>query len=145
MHRWTVAPGASAARETPIDSRAIEFPRIDERLNGLPHRFAYAPTGENLAADEEENFSQLARYDMASGACTTRDFGRGGVMSEFVHAPKGPSSSEDDGWLMGFVYDGARNASDFWILDAATLETQARIILPRRVPQGFHGSWCPGF
>ena len=81
MHRWTVAPGASAARETPIDSRAIEFPRIDERLNGLPHRFAYAPTGENLAADEEENFSQLARYDMASGACTTRDFGRGGVMS----------------------------------------------------------------
>lgn len=145
MHRWTVAPGASAARETPIDARAIEFPRIDERLNGLPHRFAYAPMGENLAADEEENFTQLARYDMADGSRKTRDFGRGNAMSEFVHAPKGPSSPEEDGWLMGFVYDSARNASDFWILDAATLETQARIRLPRRVPQGFHGSWCPGY
>ena len=30
-------------------------------------------------------------------------------------------------------------------VDAATLESAARIALPRRVPQGFHGSWCPGF
>ena len=43
------------------------------------------------------------------------------------------------------VYDQARDTSDFHILDAATLEQQARITLPRRVPQGFHGSWCPGF
>jgi carotenoid cleavage dioxygenase len=67
------------------------------------------------------------------------------MMSEFVHAPKHAEAAEDDGWLMGFVYDKARNGSDFWILDAATLETQARVALPRRVPQGFHGSWCPGF
>ena len=46
---------------------------------------------------------------------------------------------------MGFVFDEARGASDFHILDAATLESAARIALPRRVPQGFHGSWCPGF
>ena len=143
MHRWTVKPGASAASETPIDDRSIEFPRIDERLNGLPHRYAYAPAGTGAFGADQE-FSLLARYDMQTGQTTTRDFGAA-VMSEFVHAPKRPDSAEDEGWLMGFVYDKGRATSDFWILDAATLETAARVALPRRVPQGFHGSWAPGY
>lgn len=144
MHRWTIAPGATTANESALDDRPIEFPRIDERLTGLKHRYAYAPMGEGEAGADQQ-FSALARYDMQSGARTIRDFGPGGVMSEFVFAPKRPDSPEADGWLMGFVYDMARDISDFHILDAATMQQQARITLPRRVPQGFHGSWCPGF
>lgn len=143
MHRWVVKPGASAAEERPIDDRSIEFPRIDERLNGLPYRYAYAPMGLGAVGPDQE-FSLLARYDMQTGKRTERDFGEA-VMSEFVHAPKRADSAEDDGWLMGFVYDKAANTSAFHILDAATLESQAKVHLPRRVPQGFHGSWAPGF
>ncbi len=53
--------------------------------------------------------------------------------------------AEDDGWLIGFVYDRARNASDLVILDAQRIEAKpvARIALPARVPQGFHGNWMP--
>ena len=143
MHRWTVRPGASEAIETPMDDRSIEFPRIDERLNGLPHRYAYAPMGAGKSMGVDQEFSLLARYDMATGKRTERDFGNA-VMSEFVHAPKRTDSAEDDGWLMGFVYDKANNTSAFHILDAATLESQAKVYLPRRVPQGFHGSWAAG-
>jgi carotenoid cleavage dioxygenase len=145
MHRWRIAPGASEASEDQRDERAIEFPRIDERLNGLPYRYAYAPMGENegLAA-AEENFTSLARYDMKTGTRSVRAFAKTSLMSEFVHTPKRADSPEDEGWLMGFVYDGTRGVSDFLILDAATLETQACIKLPRRVPQGFHGSWISG-
>lgn len=144
LWRWTVRPGATSAEETALDDLTLEFPRIDERLSGLPHRYAYAPVGAAFDHAKEENFTALARYDMKTGARTVRRFGEA-MMSEFVHAPKSPESAEDDAWLMGFVFDEARGASDFHILDAATLETAARVVLPRRVPQGFHGSWCPGF
>ncbi len=54
-------------------------------------------------------------------------------------------SGESDGWLMGFVYDRARDASDLVILDAQRMDAKpvARIKLPARVPQGFHGNWIP--
>ena len=46
---------------------------------------------------------------------------------------------------MGFVFDRAREASDLVILDAQRVSAApiARIQLPRRVPQGFHGTWIP--
>jgi carotenoid cleavage dioxygenase len=144
MHRWTVRPGATAAEERQLDNRAIEFPRADERLAGLPYRYAYAPMNPDEKAERELDFSLLARYDLKTGARQDRDFGAQAMMSEFVHAPKRTDSPEEDGWLMGFVYDKAANTSAFHILDAATLESQAKIHLPRRVPQGFHGTWVPG-
>ena len=142
LWRWTVRPGAPSADETPLDDLTLEFPRVDERLNGLPHRYAYAPVGVPFDHATEENFSALARYDMKTGARTIRRFGEA-MMSEFVHVSKHAGAAEEDGWLLGFVFDAARGSSDFHILDAATLENAARIELPRRVPQGFHGSWCP--
>jgi carotenoid cleavage dioxygenase len=47
---------------------------------------------------------------------------------------------------MGFVYDKARDASDFVILDASDMRKPpvATVALPRRVPHGFHGSWIRG-
>lgn len=141
LWRWTVRPGATAADEGPLDDLSLEFPRADERLAGLEHRFAYAPVGVPFAAQKEAEFDALARYDLATGQRTIRRFGPEAEMSEFVHVPRRADAPEDDGWLLGFVFDGARGASDFHILDAATLESAARIRLPRRVPQGFHGSW----
>ena len=45
---------------------------------------------------------------------------------------------------MGYVYDAARDASDLVILDAHDFgHPVARIHLPARVPQGFHGNWIP--
>jgi len=141
LWRWTVRPGATSADETALDDLTLEFPRIDERLSGLPHRYAYAPVGVPFASATEENFNALARFDMRTDSRQLRSFGEGAMMSEFVHVPKSPDAPEDEGWLLGFVFDPARGASDFHVLDATTLENAARIRLPRRVPQGFHGSW----
>ncbi|MGG2383130.1 carotenoid oxygenase family protein [Salmonella enterica] len=46
---------------------------------------------------------------------------------------------------MGFVFDPKRNASDLVILNGHDISQSplARIKLPRRVPQGFHGNWMP--
>ncbi len=57
--------------------------------------------------------------------------------------PSSPDAAEDDGVLMGFVYDRARDASDLVVLDAGTMDDVASVHLPVRVPYGFHGNWVP--
>jgi carotenoid cleavage dioxygenase len=55
--------------------------------------------------------------------------------------PSSPDAAEDEGVLMGYVFDAQRNASDLVLLDAQSLEVVAEVHLPARVPYGFHGNW----
>ncbi len=143
LKRWRIPHGATRAQEQLLDDKAIEFPRVNESLTGSRHNIVYSvDTGSDLASGR---YTSVRKYDLKSGNNTVHDFGTG-VPSEFVHiAPEG-GTGEDDGWLMGFVYDRARDASDLVILDAQKIEAKpvARIGLPARVPQGFHGNWMPG-
>jgi carotenoid cleavage dioxygenase len=43
------------------------------------------------------------------------------------------------------VYDAGRDASELLVLDANDLSRAplAQVMLPARVPYGFHGSWVP--
>jgi carotenoid cleavage dioxygenase len=143
LKRWTIAPDASKVREDFLDDRTIEFPRIDERRIGQPHNIVYTvATNGDLAGGD---YHALIRYDLESGRTATHDFGARGLPSEFVMVAGQGGRGESDGWLMGFVYDRARNASDLVILDAQCMGARpiARIKLPARVPQGFHGNWIP--
>jgi carotenoid cleavage dioxygenase-like enzyme len=141
LRRWRVPPGATKAQEQFLDDRPIEFPRINDDRAGLSHDIVYTvDTG-----SDGLTYELLRKYDLKTGKSTEHVFDNG-MASEFVHiAPEG-SSGEEDGWLIGFVYDRTRNASDLLILDAQKIESKpvARIMLPARVPQGFHGNWMPG-
>lgn len=68
-------------------------------------------------------------------------FGAGREPGEFVFVPSDGQAAEDDGVLMGFVYDRGSNRSDLVLLDAETLNTVGTVHLPARVPHGFHGNW----
>lgn len=70
--------------------------------------------------------------------------------SRFV--PRANGVSEDDGWILSYVFDesqldGYGNApssakSELWIIDARHMKTiVARVMLPHRVPYGLHGNW----
>ncbi len=70
--------------------------------------------------------------------------------SRFV--PRMNGASEDDGWILSYVFDESQlddygNAppgakSELWIIDARDMKTVvARVILPQRVPYGLHGNW----
>ena len=65
--------------------------------------------------------------------------------AEPVFVPRASAQSEDDGYLMTYVYDKSRNASDLVIFDAQDTDRGpvASIHLPVRVPYGFHGNWIP--
>jgi carotenoid cleavage dioxygenase-like enzyme len=143
LTRWTIAPGAVKASEQRIDERRVEFPRINDARTGAAHTAVYALATHGTMASGV--FTALLKYDMKSGRVEENDFGGIGLPSEFTFVPAGPDAGEDEGWLLGFVYDRARDSSDLVIFDAQRVGAApvAKIALQRRVPQGFHGSWIP--
>ena len=70
--------------------------------------------------------------------------------SRFV--PRLGGASEDDGWILSYVFDesqllendecGSDAKSELWIIDAKNMtDVVARVHLPQRVPYGLHGNW----
>lgn len=133
---WSIDLRSGTVTERQLDDRAVEFPRIDDRLATLPARYAVS-VGDG----------RLVRYDLGTGAAAEHVFGAGesaGVPGEAVFVPStsGPAD-ESSGWYLGYVYDPSRDGSDLVIIDASdfTGPPVARIKMPQRVPFGFHGNW----
>jgi len=70
--------------------------------------------------------------------------------SRFV--PRENGNSEDDGWILSYVFDEsqldingnveAAAKSELWIIDAKEMkEVVCKVKLPQRVPYGLHGNW----
>lgn len=91
----------------------MEFPRIDDRLAGLPARYAVS-VGD----------ARLVRYDLRTGEAAEHVWGcrmpRGGLVRRLVPSPSGPAD-EAAGWYLAYVYEPTRDSSDdSVIIDAAT-------------------------
>jgi carotenoid cleavage dioxygenase len=140
LERWTLDPVAGRVRAQRLDDRAQEFPRIDERRTGRPHRYGYT-AGFDLDATE----GPIYRHDLEAGTTEAHDFGAGRKAMEPVFVPRAPDAAEDDGWVLTFVYDAVTDTSEVVVLSAQDLagEPVATVHLPVRVPYGFHGNWVP--
>jgi carotenoid cleavage dioxygenase-like enzyme len=153
LDRWIIDPAAGKVTQQRLDDRGQEFPRVDDRIISRPHRYGYsAVIGEvnraiTVAGDfSDEAFSNaLLRHDLTRGTTDAREFGRDATVGEAVFAPSSPDAAEDDGYVMAFVHNPERGASDLVILAAQDFlgEPVATVHLPARVPLGFHGSWIP--
>ena len=137
LHRWTMDIASGKVSESGLDDRAIEFPRVAESLVGLENRFGYA------VASFEDQESTLVKYDLETGASSAHSFGNEQIPGEAVFVPRESANSEDDGWLLTYIYDKPTDTSSFVVLDAADMskDPQATVKLPQRIPFGFHGSW----
>jgi carotenoid cleavage dioxygenase len=144
LERWHLDGHGSPVKEERIDDRGQEFPRVDERRVGLPHRYGYA-----VAVSESDGVvgteSVLVRHDLEQGTTATRTFGRGDSLGEAVFVPRADDAGESDGWLMALVHSAETGTSALHILNADDVDgdAQAVIELPQRVPAGFHGNWVP--
>ncbi|KAH7311583.1 retinal pigment epithelial membrane protein [Stachybotrys elegans] len=77
---------------------------------------------------------------------------KGWFAQEPRFVPRSRPESEDDGWLLSYVFDesqldesgdcGEDAKSELWIIDAKGMkDIVARVKLPQRVPYGLHGNW----
>jgi carotenoid cleavage dioxygenase len=143
-HRFVLDLKSEKVAEQPLDDLAIEFPRVDDRLGGLANRYGYAVI--NTRDDGRGlRLTGLVKYDLATGKSEVHDFGPGRQPGEGVFVPASANAGEEDGYVLAFVYDAARDGSDFVVLDASRFSAPpiATVPLPQRVPFGFHGNWVP--
>ena len=98
------------------------------------------PDGFDAAAPGQ---TKIYKHDLATGARQTHDFGPGRVPGEFIFVANPDATSEDGGWMMGYVIDTANETTDLVILDASDFEAApiACVHIPHRIPPGFHGNW----
>lgn len=146
LHRYTFDLDTGGCTEEQLHDANAEFPSIDTRRTGRAGRYAYTT---HIADAETVLFDGLLRYDLATGECQEHRFGPGRYGSEAPFAPRdgaGPaagSGADDDGYLVTFVTDERDGRSEVQILDAADLGAGpvGRVLLPARVPLGFHATW----
>lgn len=143
LHRWRFNLSTGTVREEMLDDVASEFPRVNENRLGRQNRYGYA----NKAANSPVPlFEGIIKYDFSNGKSQIHEFGQGCYSGETVFAPRPGATAEDDGWLMTFVHDENSNTSELVVVNAQDVMAKpiARVIIPQRVPYGFHGAWFAG-
>jgi carotenoid cleavage dioxygenase-like enzyme len=138
--RWTIDPEGRVLREQPIDDRAGEFPRVDDRFACVPYRHGYF-----LLRPTDAAGGGVAHVDHATGQVVEWRSPAGDLCREPVFVPRRAGAPEGDGWLLTEVYRGAENRSDLAVLDARDVAAGPILVahLSHRVPAGFHGTFVP--
>ncbi|NLE80610.1 MAG: carotenoid oxygenase family protein [Rhodococcus sp.] len=132
----------SAINRIPMVKRAMEFPRIDDRLIGSRHhQVALGARGENDTLPTGA-FDGVLTIDTDSG---TADFYQsdGLALGEPCFVPN--PQSETDGYYVTFAESLADRSSFFLIFasDRVKAGPVATVRIPQRVPLGLHGVWVP--
>ena len=138
LYRWTVDPVRRTVRQTRLDDRTLEFPRVAPSVSASRHRFGYG-----VGVDDGFAPGDVYKHDLEKDTVEVHSLGTGRGSGETDFVPRENPTREDDGWLMSYIYDATTDSSEFVILDARDLSNPpvARVPLPQRVPFGFHGNW----
>ncbi|MEM6914858.1 MAG: carotenoid oxygenase family protein [Pseudomonadota bacterium] len=141
IERWILPMSGPdrKAREERIFDLPLDFPKISGSIEGRPYRYGYA-----VEATLDPSFDRAVKLDFETGEVRYQAFD-GGMSSEMTFIPRG--AAEDDGWLMGFVFQPKLQKSRLVILDAQRFDEDpvASIWIPDQyVPIGTHGGWFAG-
>lgn len=144
LYQWRMNLTTGATREGVVDDILnTEFPMINTAWQGRKNRYTYNVLMGRPRTLEQPHFAGLVKYDLSNGSAVAFHPGEGFWFSEAPFAPRDGAVAEDDGYVVGFVWNGLENRSEVWITDARDISKGpvARVLLPRRVPHGFHSCW----
>ena len=138
MYRWRLNMKTGMAGEEALDDVPTDFPRVNEGFVGSRTRYGYALNIHEV--------NELFKYDFERGRSERHGFGKGRFGGEAVFVPRPEARAEDDGWLVTYVHDEGDGTSELIVIEARDFGAPpvARVIIPARVPYGFHGAWIPG-
>ena len=140
LHQWRFNLNTGTTSETMLDNVASDFPRVNENFLGRQTRYGYAG---RMTGGSMPLFDGVIKYDLNTCNSQIHEFESGCYGGEAVFAPRPDGQNEDEGWLITFVYNSKEETSELVIIDAqdVTSEPVARVLIPQRVPYGFHGAW----
>lgn len=140
IDRWFLPMSGSGkeAKEERMFALPLDFPKISAAVEGRAYRYGYT-----VEASLDPSFDRAVKLDFDTREVQYQAFD-GGMSSEMTFVPRGPE--EDEGWLMGFVFQPKLQRSRLVIMDAMNFEEEpvASIWIPDQyVPIGTHGGWFP--
>jgi len=138
LHRWRFNLTKGTVQEENLEATPSEFPALNAYWLGYPTRYGYTAQMDNTPL-----FEGLIKHDFQQRTSQFHPFGKGRYGGDPSFVPHPGATEEDDGWLLNFVHDVNNDSSELVVVDAKrfTAEPVARIMIPQRVPYGFHSVW----
>ncbi|KAA8524088.1 hypothetical protein F0562_010481 [Nyssa sinensis] len=119
------------------DQVNLEAGMVNRNKLGRKSQFAYL-----AIAEPWPKVSGFAKVDLSTGEVKKYIYGDQRYGGEPLFLPREPNSeAEDDGYVLAFVHDEKTWKSELHIVNAVTLQLEASVKLPSRVPYGFHGTF----
>lgn len=145
LYEWRLDLKTGKTHERVIDDVLnTEFPVINASYQGRKNQFTYNvlfPQG----GREEPRFPGLVKYDITTGGYIAYSAGPQYFYNEPGFAPRDNSQSEDDGYLVMPVWNPLDKRSEIQVFDCRGARLAegpiARILLPQRIPHGFHATF----
>ena len=145
LYEWRFNLKTGQTTERAIDDVLnTEFPVINSLYQGRKNKYSYNvlfPQG----GREEPRFPGLVKYNLETGGYVAYSAGPQFFYNEPGFAPRDNSQAEDDGYLVGLVWNPVDKRSEVQVFDCRGARIAegpvARILLPRRVPHGFHATF----
>ncbi|XP_028552287.1 carotenoid 9,10(9',10')-cleavage dioxygenase-like isoform X3 [Dendrobium catenatum] len=164
LHEWrlNMKNGSVRNRYLTGSDLSIEFYMCNDLFVGLHNQYAYAQVVDSVASsicalpkygglmklylDEKDSTTMQQENDNGGSVKVERHpLGANEFCSGAAFVSKLGGVQEDDGWIISFVHNEHTNTSQVHIIDAKNFKDDpvAKIILPKRVPYGFHGAFIP--
>ncbi len=145
LYEWRFDLKTGQTRERVIDDVLnTEFPVINSLYQGRKNRYSYNVLFP-LGGREDPRFPGLVKYDLTTGGYVAYSAGPQYFYNEPGFAPRDKAESEDDGYLVTLVWNPVDLRSEIQVFDCKDARLAqgpvARIVLPRRVPHGFHATF----
>ena len=144
LYAWSVNLKSGATKEGMIDDKWNgEFPTWNNSTMGTHMKYAYCA---EINHEPAMNFSGLIKFDLDTGASEYYSEGPDYNYSEAPFAPAATATAEDHGYVISFVRNRQAEQSEVHIFDAQNISDGpvCKLILPCRVPEGFHATWARG-
>ncbi|KAI3804877.1 hypothetical protein L1987_26742 [Smallanthus sonchifolius] len=134
--RLNLKTGGSSRRAilSPENDVNLEAGMVNKNFLGRKTKYAYL-----AVAEPWPKVSGFAKVDLSTGETSKFIYGESKYGGEPMFLPS--SDNEEDGHILAFVHDESTWESELQIVDANTLELEATVKLPARVPYGFHGTF----
>ncbi|KAJ8644831.1 hypothetical protein MRB53_006579 [Persea americana] len=160
--RLNMETGAVSEKNLTGTDFSMDFPMINEGFTGLRSKYGYTQVVDLMASSScglpkygslaklyfEELEYSIPKRNMDSGVPIKVEYyqlEQNQFCSGASFVPKHGGFEEDDGWIISFTHNEDTNISQVHIIDSKKFDqgTVATIMLPQRVPYGFHGTFIP--
>ena len=140
LYQWRINLETGAIDEGLLSKVHCDFTRINDTYACRKNRYVY---GAVFNPTRPLTFDGVVKYDNETANEAIYAYGDNRFGGEAVFAPRVNAQSEDDGYLVCFIHDETTDQSECLIIDAQDIVAGpvATILIPYRVPYGFHAGW----